>query len=108
MFDHEYARELVNKKYDESYTVDFFNRYKDELSNVRASRKAVYMVISLLGDNVETAKFISRQYDIFYGVLCYGNCTQCKYSSGALLKEKNIEYMSCFTYYILSILLHEV
>ena len=28
MFDHEYAKELVNKEFDGPFMTDFFNRYK--------------------------------------------------------------------------------
>ena len=108
MFDHEYAKELVNREFDGPFMVDFFNRYKNELSNVRSSRKAIYIVVLLLGDNIETARFVSKQYDIFYDTICHGDCNQCKYSKGALKKEEGIEFMSCFTYYILSILLNEI
>ena len=38
MIDHEYAKELINKEYDELYMADFFNRYKNELSNVGTSK----------------------------------------------------------------------
>ena len=108
MFDHEYAKELVNKEFDGPFMADFFSKYKNELSNVRSSRKAIYIVVLLLGDNIETAKFVSKQYDIFYDDLCRGDCNRCKYSKNALKKEKGIDFMSCFTYYILSILLNEI
>lgn len=108
MIDHKYARELVNKEYDGPFMADFFNRYKDELKNVKTSRRTAYMIILLLGDNIETARFISKQYDIFYKDLCCNNCDECKYSKGSLKQEQNVDYMSCFTYYILSILLNEV
>ena len=107
MIDHEYAKELINKEYDEQYMVYFFNRYKDELSNVESSKRAIYIVILLSGDNLETAKFVSKQYDLFYNDLCCDDCERCEYSKGILKREKNIDYMSCFTYYILSILLNE-
>ena len=103
MFDHEYAKELVNREFDGPFMADFFNKYKDELNNVKSSRKAIYIVVLLLGDNIETARFVSKQYDIFYDTMCHGDCNRCKYS-----KEEDIEFMSCFTYYILSILLNEI
>ena len=108
MFDHEYAKELVNREFDGPFMADFFSKYKNELNNVRSSRKAIYIVVLLLGDNIETARFISKQYDIFYNNLCCNNCDECKYSKGSLKQEQNIDYMSCFTYYILSILLNEI
>ena len=108
MFDHEYAKELVNREFDGPFMADFFSKYKNELSNVRSSRKAIYIVVLLLGDNIETAKFVSKQYDIFYDDLCRGDCNRCEYSKNALKKEEGIEFMSCFTYYILSILLNEI
>ena len=108
MLDHEYARELVNKEYDGPYMADFFNRYKDELKNVKTSRRTAYMIVLLLGDNIETARFISKQYDLFYKTLCCNNCDECEYSKGSLKREQNVDYMSCFTYYILSTLLNEV
>ena len=108
MFDHEYAKELVNREFDGPFVADFFSKYKNELSNVRSSRKAIYIVILLLGDNIETAKFVSKQYDLFYNDLCCDDCERCEYSKGILKREKNIDYMSCFTYYILSILLNEI
>lgn len=108
MFDHEYAKELVNREYDGSFMADFFNRYKDELKNVKTSRRTAYMIVLLLGDNIETARFISKQYDLFYNTLCYNDCDECKYSKGSLKQEQNVDYMSCFTYYILSILLNEI
>lgn len=107
MIDHKYAKELINKEYDELYMIDFFNRYKNELSNVESSKRAIYIVILLLGDSLETAKFVSKQYDLFYNDLCCDDCERCEYSKGILKREKNIDYMSCFTYYILSILLNE-
>ena len=55
MFDHEYAKELVNREFDGPFMADFFSKYKNELSNVRSSRKAIYIVVLLLGDNIETA-----------------------------------------------------
>ena len=108
MFDHEYARELVNREFDGPFMADFFSKYKNELSNVRSSRKAIYIVVLLLGDNIETAKFVSKQYDIFYDDLCRGDCNRCEYSKNVLKKEKGIDFMSCFTYYVLSILLNEI
>ena len=108
MFDHEYAKELVNREFDGPFVADFFSKYKNELSNVRSSRKAIYIVILLLGDNIETARFVSKQYDIFYDDLCRGDCNRCEYSKNVLKKEKGIDFMSCFTYYILSILLNEI
>ena len=108
MFDHEYAKELVNREFDGPFMADFFNKYKDELNNVRSSRKAIYIVVLLLGDNIETARFVSKQYDIFYDDLCRGDCNRCEYSKNALKKEKGIDFMSCFTYYVLSILLNEI
>ena len=108
MFDHEYAKELVNREFDGPFVADFFSKYKNELSNVRSSRKAIYIVVLLLGDNIETARFVSKQYDIFYDDLCRGDCNRCEYSKNVLKKEKGIDFMSCFTYYILSILLNEI
>ena len=108
MFDHEYAKELVNREFDGPFMADFFSKYKNELSTVRSSRKAIYIVILLLGDNIETARFVSKQYDIFYDDLCRGDCNRCEYSKNVLKKEKGIDFMSCFTYYILSILLNEI
>ena len=108
MFDHEYAKELVNREFDGPFMADFFNKYKDELNNVKSSRKAIYIVVLLLGDNIETARFVSKQYELFYETMCHGDCNQCEYSKNALKKEKGIEFMSCFTYYILSILLNEI
>ena len=108
MFDHEYAKELVNREFDGPFMADFFSKYKNELSNVRSSRKAIYIVVLLLGDNIETARFVSKQYDLFYETMCHGDCNRCKYSKGALKKEEGIDFMSCFTYYVLSILLNEI
>ena len=99
MIDHEYAKELINKEYDELYMKDFFNRYKDELSNVESSKRAIYIVILLLGDNLETAKFVSKQYDLFYNDLCCDDCERCEYSKGILKKRK--EYRLYELFYLL-------
>lgn len=82
--DHEYAKQLLKMKYDGEYTNMFFEKYKDILKNVRTSKRACFIVINILGDNIETAKFISEQYDIFYNGMCEKNCGNCKYNENSL------------------------
>ena len=54
MFDHEYAKELVNREFDGPFMADFFSKYKNELSNVRTPVTMLCMILDTNQDNKES------------------------------------------------------